>query len=309
MKPRQAAWPLALALSLSAATAAAEPDVRVDEATGHRYRVSFDPASRVTLGVAGATTRGASGKVRGALELDAGLAYRTVRAAGLGKERVSWQIEHRALSGSVLPSSGPKAGVPAVDAGLYGIAIMRHDESPSLVLPSSPPIGIPFPFDVGFDAEAGRVSIPAFAASPVVHVGVIRAAFLLDPWRSPARGRIFALGLGARYDVDVEVGSARVIHRIAPMTAGSARLRVESGDGLTALDARAEVAPVWSTDRAWAVIARGSAHVERTLVAVADQPISAFLDGGVRLDPGLRGGPMMADFHAGLGLALHLSLP
>ena len=306
-----------LTLTLFARTASAQtplPDTEVpayetDEASGRRYRVTFDPASRITLGIAGAATRGRNGKLAPAAEIDAGIAYRTVRAKGEGKERVTWQIEHRVVSGWVQPWAGPRASLPAFDAGLYGIALMRHDESPSVVLPTSPPVGIPFPFDVGLDADAGRVSIASLATGrPVIHVGVLRAALLLDPWRSRARGRILAIGVGARYDVDVEASAApRVVHRVAPMTAGSIRFRVESADGRTALDARGEVAPCWSTDRTWGALARASLHVERTLVAVADQPITAFLDGGYRLDPVSTGSPV-SDFRASLGLALHLSM-
>lgn len=314
----------ALCLSLVAANGAAEPakpaadadaneapSYQTDVASGHRYRVSFDPASRITLGAAGAATRGRSGMPAPAPEIEAGIAYRTMRASGAGKERVSWQIEHRFVSGWVQPSAGPGRGLPAAEAGLYGIALMRHDESPSLVLPVSPPVGIPFPFDVGFDAEAGRVAVTSLpsAGSPVIRVGVLRGALLLDLWRSRDRGRILALGIGARYDLDVVSGEGvRTVHRVAPMTAGSLRFRAESGDGRMAVDTRGEVAPCWSTDKTWSVVARVSLHLERTLIAVADQPITAFLDGGYRLDPALASGAPTSDFRASLGLAVHLSL-
>ena len=42
-------------------------------------------------------------------------------------------------------------GIPPIDGSLYAVTMLRHDASPSIVLPTSPPVGIPFPFDIGFD--------------------------------------------------------------------------------------------------------------------------------------------------------------
>ena len=290
-----------------------------EHASGHRFRVSFDPGSRVTLGLSSVVARGAAGAPKVAPEIDAGLLYRTARARGAGRDRIAWQLEHRITTGWVRPIAGPLPGVPAIDAALYGVSLHRHDASPSLVLPTSPPVGIPFPFDVGLDAEAGRVAIGAFTkGAPVIHVGVVRAALLLDPWRSGVKGRLFTIGLGARYDVDVEgalrgprddAASPRIIHRVAPMTAGSLRFRMESEDGLSVADARAEVAPHWSSLGAWAFSARANVHLERALFAVQDQPISAVVEGGYRFDPDARAAEATSDFRVSVGLALNLPLP
>lgn len=320
MKARVAVAFVALALAIAApdAARAEAPDARFakDTARARRYRVAFDPASHVSLGVAAAAARGPKGSPAAAPEIDAGVAYRTVRASGAGRERVTWQVEHRIASGWVRPLAGPSPGVPAFDAGLYRATILRHDASPSLVLPTSPPVGIPFPFDVGFDAEAGRVAVSAVSKSsraPVIHVGVARAALLLDPWRSGVPGRIFTFGLGARYDLDVEGGptlaSPRAVHRVAPMTEGSLRFRVESRDGLSVADVRGEVAPHWSSLGAWALLGRAVVRLERTLAAVNDQPIAAVLEGGYRFDPKVSTAPAASDFRVSLGLALHLNLP
>jgi hypothetical protein len=287
---------------------------------GHRYRVAFDPASRVAIGVAGAAERGGAGEVAPAPEIDLGLSYRTVSATGSGRERVTWNVEHRVVEGWVQPLAHPAPRVPALDAGLYRISTLRHDASPSLVLPTSPPVGIPFPFDVGFDAEAGRVFVPAYTgalraggpAPPVVHVGVVHAAFLLDPWRSGATGQSVELGVGARYDLDVvgapSLATPAIIHRVAPMTAGSVRFRVESRDGLALADLAGEVVPHWTSERTWAVSAQGGAHLERAFLAIDDQPIAAVLDGGYRYLPATRAAEPTNDFRVSLGLSLHLGL-
>jgi hypothetical protein len=293
------------ALSLAGPASAEEAKGEAVDTSGHRFRVAFDPASRVTLGGAASLLRGADGRLRAAGELQAGLAYRSVDISGRGKERVSWQVEHRVVTGWLAPGRGAWAGAPACDAAAYGVSVLRHDELPSLVIPASPPVGIPFPFDVGFDAEVGRVSTSAL--TPALHVGAARAALLLDPLRARLPGRILTFGVGARYDLDVVPG-ARVVHRVAPMTAGSLRLRLESRDGLMLADARGEVAPHYVSEGGWAVLARASLHLERTLFALSDQPITADLDGAYRFDPHAGSLPQASDVRVSLGLAMHLNL-
>lgn len=302
----------------------APPGFARDDDSGRHFRVAFDPASRVSLGVAATAARGPAGAPTAAPEIAAGITYRMVRASGTGRDRVAWQVEHRIVAGWVRPLAGPAPGFPALDAAVYSVSLNRHDASPSLVLPTSPPVGLPFPFDVGFDAEAGRVAVTAVGrgaagvggvGGPVIHVGVARGALLLDPWRSGVTGRLFTIGLGARYDLDIEGAgtkatmTTRVIHRVAPMTAGSLRLRVESRDGLSVIDASGEIAPCWSSLGRWTFSARSGIHLERTLVAVQDQPIAAVLEGGYRFDPATGAAPATSDFRVSLGLALNLSLP
>ncbi len=316
----------ALAASLlSSAPAAADetPEATYETSpSGHRFRTSFDPASRIALGLAGVLERGPGGGPAGAPELTAGIWYRNVSASGAGRERVSWQIDHRIVDGWVEPL-GHAGGtrLPVFDASLYSANLLRHDASPSLVLPTSPPVGIPFPFDVGIDTEVGHVTAPAFApaarapgkgAVPALHVGVARAALLLDPWRSGVAGRSFEIGLGARYDVDVQgaptLASPRLIHRVAPMTAGSLRFRAQSLSGRSAADVRAEVAPQWTSEGRWALMASSAVRLSRVLVALDDQPIAAVLDGGYRLYPATHRAESASDFHVSLGLSVDLQL-
>jgi hypothetical protein len=279
---------------------------------GHRYRVRFDPVSNVTVGVASAMERGEKGRPAGALELSAGLGYRSASERGEGKDRVAWTVDHRVLSGWVQPV--PRAsGLPSLDAAAYSVSMLRHDASPSIVLPTSPPVGIPFPFDVGFEGEAGRVTVLPYSAQAmrgapeVIRVGVVSTSLLLDPWRSGVTGRSFTLGVGAHYEIDAARGAA-TIHRIAPMTAGSVRFRYEARDGLTHVAVGGDVIPHWSSEGAWRFMARSSLHLERTLIALSDEPMSAVVDGGYRLDPSTPGSPPLSDFRVSLGLALHFCL-
>ncbi|WP_437908487.1 hypothetical protein WME95_11840 [Sorangium sp. So ce327] len=303
-------------------------DTAVSE-EGRRFRVRFDPASRVWLGVASALHRGAGGAIEIEPEIDAGLSYRARSVTGSGPGRVVWQADHRVLAGRVSPAGQALDGVPALDAALYGASFLRHDESPRVVLPMSPPIAVPFPFDIGAEAEVGRVSIPSIprrqgdgSPAPLIRLGVARATAILDPWRTGEAGRSFEIGLGVRYDIDAyaespspraaparrTLGEPRVVHRIAPMTAGSLRLRLQSGDGLTVFDGRGDVVPHWTSEERWRVLVRSAAHVERILAAIDDQPIAAVIEGEYRLLPPALDVQAVHDLRVSLGLAFTLAL-
>jgi hypothetical protein len=256
-------------------------------------------------------------------EVGLGLAYRGRYTSGAGRGRVVWQADHRVLAGWIAPASRPIDGVPALDAAVYSASLLRHDQSPSVVLPVSPPVSLPFPFDIGFDGEVGRVSIPLAppeapggGAAPVVRTGVVRASVVLDPWRSGEPGRSLELGLGVRYDIDAypDAGDgaaargATVVHRVAPMTAGSVRLRIQAEDGLTALDVRGDFIPHWTSEDRWRVTVLSAAHLERTLAAINDQPIVTVLEGGYGLLPPAGDAEGMHDIRVSLGLRFNVSL-
>src|SRR5262249_13910456 len=155
--------------------------------------------------------------------------YRALYRSGVGKDQVIWQIDSRVLSGYVRPEGAVVKSVPALDAAVYTGSLLRHDESPSIVLPTSPPASIPFPFDVGFETEIGRITLPSSpplarsggAKIPMLDLGVLRAAFILDPWRTGKPGRSFEIGIGARYGFsayfDPALMTTKVVHRVAPM--------------------------------------------------------------------------------------------
>jgi hypothetical protein len=313
---------LATATSASAARAQLPPPAREATPTewttspeGHRFRVGFDPASRVWLGLAGAFERDGY-PLTGVFEIDAGFGYRSRVSQGKGEELVAWQVDHRALAGWVQPI--PRAdGRPTLDATLYGIYMLRHDASPSVVLPTSPPVAFAFPFDIGFESETGRVTTlaytpPAPGAATGLRVGVLRGALFLDPWRSGEPGKSFEIGVGARYDIDIVPARGSLapvlIHRIAPMTAGSLRFRFQDKRGISVVDTRADVIPHFTSEGGWRVMALASAHVERTLIAINDQPFTAVLEGSYRYDPASAEAAAASDLRVSAGFALHFGL-
>lgn len=313
---------LALLLTLLASRAAADepptvveppPNEHAISASGRPFRVTFDPASRIWLGLAGAMDHRFAGPPTPALEVDLGVSYRTRRSRGVGKEQVVWQLDHRFAAGWVMPQVRT-GGIPALDATLYSLSMLRHDATSAMMLPTSPPIGIPFHFDVGIETEAGRVTTLAYPSSAsTLRAGVVSSAVVLDPWRSGSPGRSFEIGLGVRYDVDFVTGSVMapgptIIHRVAPLTAGMLRFRFQSKDGLTVVDCRGDAVPHYTSEGMWRFLALSSVHVGRTLVAISDQPIVGVLEGSYRLDPPRSGVAAVSDLRVSLGLRMNLDL-
>ncbi|MEP7122619.1 MAG: hypothetical protein ABJE95_16975 [Byssovorax sp.] len=312
---------IALVTSLTSGYAAAQEDYQISP-EGHSFRVRFDPESRIRVGIAEALGLGGAkdGAASQAPEVTAGISYRQMESKGVGRDRVVWQIDHRFVSGWIHPYRRASQPLRAFDATLYGVTALRHDELPSIVLPSSPPASIAFPFDVGFEMQLGEVSVPERlpvsridgARLPLVRIGVSHAAMILDPWRSGVVGRSFEIIIGARYDIDVygspTLQTAKVLHRVAPMTATTLRFRTQSDDGLWLLDTRGEVVPHWTSESIWKVAAAGSARVERIVAAVNDEPIAAVLEGGYRLSPGTKDVGLTHEVRVSLGLSFNLSL-
>jgi hypothetical protein len=307
--------------ALTSAPAGAQEEYQTSP-EGHSFRVRFDPESRIRLGFAEAIGLGGAqdGAMAQAPEVTAGVAYRQMESTGRGKDRIVWQIDHRFVSGWIHPLRRASRPLPALDAALYAVTALRHDEVPSIVLPSSPPMSIAFPFDIGFEAQLGQIDVPERlpvstadgAPLPRAHVGVMHAAMILDPWRSGVVGRSFEIGIGARYDIDTygtpSRGPQKVLHRIAPMTAASLRFRTQSADGLWLVDCRGEVVPHWTSESIWRVAAGGSARIERIVLALNDAPIAAVLEGGYRLSPGTSDVGLTHEARVSLGLSFNLSL-
>ncbi len=326
IRPSLTAAIAAIAVTTAPMAAAEEGDF-VHSPKGRSFRVRFDPESRIRLGVAASAARTHEGRIAPAFELQTGISLRRRYAFNEGPARIEWQFDQRVLSGVVAPFARPFGDMPSFDAAIYGASARRHDLAPRIVLPSSPPLSIPFPFDVGFDGEIGRVSVPRAlpagaadgAAIPFLRVSVARATAFLDPLRSNHPGRSIEIGAGVRYDLDVygarrgagpadSIARPRLVHRVAPMTAGSVRVRFETQDGLFVLDARGEVVPHWTSEGTWKVGALGHGRVERTLFAINDQPIAAFLEGSYRLVPPALELAPLHDVRASIGVSFGIDL-
>lgn len=301
-----------------------ERDYQVDPATGHPFRVRFNPARRFSIGLGAAIEPLSSAPAKPAFEATIGLSVRSIYTFGQGPGLILWNIEHRILSGFLWPFRRMDAGAPVMDAALYSVSLHRHDEAPSAVLPFTPPVSVPFPFDIGFEAEVGRVFIPSALPEsaaggsllPMVRIGVMRASAFLDPLRSVTPGRSIEIGVGARYDVDPTaksasggLGDVRMVHRIAPMTATSLRLRFQSEDGLNVLDLRGDFIPHWTSEQTWKIMALASGRLERTLLAINDEPIDLVLEGTYRRSPETETTRVVDDVRVSLGLTFNVQIP
>jgi hypothetical protein len=306
----------ALLVAIARTTSAAADDYALDETGTHPFRVRFDPASRLSFGSSVALRRGPDGRSEPTSELDFGLSYRGAPRTSTG---ATWQLDHRFVSGFVQPSRIAGQRWPALDVTPYSLDMLRHDESPHVVLPLSPPVSVPFPFDVGFQAQLARVVVGsawiqahddrrlAFA-----RLGVVRAAIVLDPWRSGIPGRSFEIAFALRYDVDAYGFGSEIaptyVHRFAPLSATSLRFRYQSLDGLTTLFLRTEAAPHWTSEKRWALEGIADARVERTILAIEDQPITLGFEAAYRYAPATTFTFAQHELRAAAGVSFALNL-
>ena len=282
-------------LGLVPVYAAAAANFSADE-EGRSFRVRFDPASEVRLGlITGAS--GGSRRFEAASALELGILYRSFAEFGDKEEdRITWQLDHRFFAGRVRPGDQIE-----LDMVAYSGSFLRHSAAPYMVLPTDPPQRFYFPFDVGVEARVGRVRLDP----EVIRLGLARAAVLLDPWRSGKPGNSLEFGVGVSYDLDL---NPEIVHRVAPFTAVSVRWRLQDEDGLTRFDLRGDLTPHWASAGGWQFGAEVVARFERVLVAVNDEPVALVLEAGYqRLPPapGQKGAHEMT-FLAGLAFGFQL---
>jgi hypothetical protein len=263
-------------------------DFTTDE-QGRTFRVRFDPASRVRLGV-GQTLAVERNEPQRVTELLLGLSYRSLVDFGEGEERIRWQLDQQVLPGRIRPGVIGAWSMPVLDATLYQGSFLRHTAAPYMLLPTSPPRRLFFPFDLGVEVELGRARLKTGGdgEEELLRLGVAHASLIFDPWRSGRAGNSLELGLGLGYDLDLSGGSweeePELVHRLAPFTHTSVRLRLQGRQGLSLLDLRGDLTPCWVTRGRWQLDAEVRGRAEQVLIAVNDQPVGA---GAFRLMLGL----------------------
>lgn len=275
---------------------------------GRSFRVRFDPGHRVELGAGAAIATVNSEEVLFTTELRANIAARLFLVWGEDETLVSWLIDSAWLSGWMWPTERNADDVPAMSLSLYQGHYLRHSANPYIVFPSSPPKRVYFPFDVGVSVDLARLWVPA-QSTRSLHLTTVEAYVLLDPWRSGQPGKSFEFGLGVRYDIDIEGDDAgfdapEITHRVAPFTALTARLRWEDEMGRTALDVRGDLHPHWSSEGGWALTALSTAHFERILIAIHDEPIALTVDASYRFLPETPRSAAIHELRAMVGLSM-----
>ncbi len=209
-----------------------------------------------------------------------------------------WRLEHTLLSAR---SDGQRLS-GSVYAGRY----LRHARDGRIVLPPWPQRKLFIPFDLGAEAELGRVDMRF--DDDAVDLGAVRAALLIELTRSPHHRRRLAIGAVASWDLALDRDRRRVLeHRVAPLSRGLIDGYIESRDGLTSASARVEAGTAWSHIVGWRSDAVAEARIERIFMALNDRPLSVYARGRYRHD--LTGNQGSFDGTVGLRFSLMLAPP
>lgn len=231
------------------------------DAHGRPFVACFDPGNRVLLDV---STDGLGGALllRHEIETD--------------EADATWRLEHEILSAR---TDGNR-----VRGALYTGRYLRHARDGRIVLPPWPQRKLFVPFDLGAEAELGRIDVGvADGLDEVIEIGALRAALLVELTRSPHVRRRLAIGAVADWDVAVLRPERRVIeHRVAPLSRGLIDGYLESRDGLTQVGARIEAGTTWSNVAGWSPDVSAEARIERIVLALNDQPLSVYAHGRYR---------------------------
>jgi hypothetical protein len=265
---------LALApLPALAAADRADPPVWITDAEGRHFRVRFDPGERL---FAGAGALAVAGSSRFELAAEVGLSLRAPPPPA--EAEVFWKRDHD-LAHLRLRRAGDGLGL---EGRLYQGVFFRHSREGSLTIPTTPPLRLTLPFDVGVRVELGRLAgtLPLSSTGSALEAGVVRGEALADFLRSEHPGRWLAVGAVGHYDVRLEreaEGPLHRDHRVMPLTAGCLWLHGESARGLVAGGVHAEWGRAWSSQRGWGQALRVEGELEVTPVAVNDLPVSLVL--------------------------------
>jgi hypothetical protein len=290
---------LGVVLALAGEAAAADEPVWMVDGEGRRFRVRFDPGHRVYLGTSLLGRDGGWSRPDAAVEMAVALRAPPPPAGA----PVFWKRDH------VLAHLRLRPGGDGVwmQGTLYRGTFLRHSREGSLTIPTTPPLRLALPFDVGVRIEVGGVdgTVPLPSSlGATLDARVIRGEAMADFLRSEHPGRWLAVGLVGYYDVALERGVPRRNHRVAPLTGVAASARGESGRGLAVAELRAQWARTWSSRTRWGNEWAIDAELELTPIAVNDLPLSIVVAAHLDLRP-----QTSTRFLALAGLRLGIPLP
>jgi hypothetical protein len=259
-----AALLLALPSEAQGAVAAAVSP-QVDECVmetdaGDRFPVCFDPGNALLLGT--------GLQVRDGVALptfQAGILLRTERTSR--SKGLLWFNTHRILVTEATPGTARRG----LTTTLYEGTFRRHLEEGFILIPTSRPLRVPFPFDVTLAVRAGHLERRVWEG-PGLTVETGRAALLLDPVRS-ASGRLW-LGFGPAASHSLRrMPDGTLEHEISPFTSGVLETGYETADGWWTVRASGLAGWINSFEGDRRFRARADASVERILFALNDQPL------------------------------------
>ena len=262
-----ARWLFSLVMMGGTFTADAEEDPRYTTGPTGPFRIAFDPGNRATLGI---------GWSPAGTFVDVGLSWR-----GPSKWReepdasAAWLRDVQVLSGKVGTATTPE-GLPTLDLTLVSTSFVSYAPEPYLTLPGGSGRRVPFPVNIGFVAYAGHLD--NFAdTSPTLTL--VNAALAVDFLHSGRSDRYLRLSQGITYEISLTPGFELdpTTTFLAPFTVPTLAGHLESPDGLWLLEGSATAAAGWGPTSGWSWHTSLHTRVERTLVALQDQPITPWL--------------------------------
>jgi hypothetical protein len=235
-------------------------ECRAEDDAGEPFPTCFDPGNALLLGTGMRVGHG------GALPtLQAGILLRTERTSR--SKGLLWFNTHRILVTEATPGNARRE----LTTTLYEGTFRRHLEDGFILVPTSRPLRIPFPFDVTLALRAGHLERRVWEG-PGLTVETGRAALLLDPIRS-ASGRLW-LGFGPAASHSLRrMPDGELEQEISPFTSAVLETGYETEDGWWTVRASALAGWINSFEGDRRFRARADASVERILFAVNNQPL------------------------------------
>jgi hypothetical protein len=221
-----------------------------------RFATCFDPGNRLFV-TASSEGYGGGVAVRHVMHFD-------------DEPDLTWKLEHELFRAEYAVFDERTDGV------LYAGRYLRHARDGHIVLPFAVGKKIFVPFDIGAEAEVGRLR--AVSGQPTFEIGVVRTAALIDLARSRSFRRRLSVGAVLHWDMDVRHEPWEIAeHRVAPFSSAVVDARAESGSGVTTGGVRLEGGRVWSSEAGWHNAAQAEVSLERIVLAINDRPLSLVL--------------------------------
>jgi len=249
----------------SQGTEAAPTPPQVDECVmetdaGDRFPTCFDPGNALLLGTGLQVRDGVALPT-----LQAGILLRTERNSR--SKGTLWFNTHRILVTEATPGNVRRG----LSTTLYEGTYRRHLEEGFILIPTSRPIRVPFPFDVTLAVRAGHLERRVWEG-PGLTVETGRAALLLDPVRSVS-GRLW-LGFGPAASHSLRrLPDGTLEHEVSPFTSAVLETGYETADGWWTVRASGLAGWINSFEGERRFRARADASIERILFALNDQPL------------------------------------
>lgn len=245
---------------------------------GDRFPTCFDPGNALLLGTGLQVRDGVALPT-----LQAGILLRTERNSR--SKGTLWFNTHRILVTEATPGNVRRGLSTTLYEGLY----RRHLEEGFILIPTSRPIRVPFPFDVTVAVRAGALERRVWEGRGLT-VETGRVALLLDPVRSVS-GRLW-LGFGPSASHSLRrLADGTLEQEVSPFTSGVLETGYETADGWWTVRASALAGWINRFDGGRRFRTRADASVERILFALNDQPLwlqlygtYAYKDAGLGLE-------------------------